>query len=118
MTLLDKRFDGRIPMETYLTAYVDDRPVRAFTTNISESGLYLNTLPGPTASERAVVGLELVLPGLPETLWIAGELRYDVAEDDYFHGHGVRFRAMADRHGRMLREFCYRARRRRERRAR
>ena len=112
MTHLDKRFDGRIPMETYLTAYIDDRPTRGFTTNISESGLFLNTLPDHPKDRLTPVGLELTLPGSRETLWIAGELRYDDRDDPMFVGHGIRFKIMGDTHGRMLREFCYRARRR------
>jgi hypothetical protein len=117
MTYLDKRFDGRIPMETYLTAYIGDRPIRGFTTNISESGLYLNTLPDDPKQRLQPVGLELALPGMRETLWIAGELRYGDLSDPTFNGHGIRFKAMAKQHSRMLREFCYQARRRHGRRA-
>ncbi len=109
MTHLDRRFDTRIPFETYLTAYVDDRPTRGFTVNISETGLYLNTLPKTSAPADRAVGIELALPGVPETIWAAGKLCYGT-EDDYFQGRGVRFTAMADRHARLVRHFCYRLR--------
>lgn len=112
MTSLDRRFDHRIPLETYLTSYVNDRPVRAFTTDISETGLYLCSLPHNPLPPLQPVGLELALPGINETLWIAGELRRD-ALDDYFYGSGIHFTAMASRHARILREYCYKARRRR-----
>ena len=114
MTDLERRFDNRIPIETYLTAYICDQPTRGFTTNISETGLYLNTLPDDPLPPFAPVGIELALPGLPETLWLAGEMCFDKI-DDYFHGRGVRFTAMAGLHGRMLREYCYRSRKRRPR---
>lgn len=109
MTQLDRRFDTRIPFETYLTAYVDDRPTRGFTVNISETGLYLNTLPKVTQANPGIVGIELELPGVPETIWAAGQLCYGT-EDDYFQGRGVKFTAMADRHARLVRQFCYRVR--------
>ncbi|MDX2023814.1 MAG: PilZ domain-containing protein [Deltaproteobacteria bacterium] len=109
MTQLDRRFDTRIPFETYLTAYVDDRPTRGFTVNISETGLYLNTLPKVTKANPGIVGIELELPGVPETIWAAGQLCYGT-EDDYFQGRGVKFTAMADRHARLVRQFCYRVR--------
>lgn len=109
MTQLDRRFDNRIPFETFLTAYVDDRPTRGFTVNISETGLYLNTLPKNQKQTPGIVGLELELPGVPETIWVAGELCFG-AEDDYFQGTGVKFTAMADRHARLVRQFCYRVR--------
>jgi hypothetical protein len=110
MTSLDRRFDTRIPFETYLTAYVNDRPVRGFTTNISETGLYLNTLPQDPLPPMTPVGVELALPDVDETLWLAGELCFD-AYDDYFQGRGVKFTAMAGLHGRILRAFCYHKRR-------
>jgi hypothetical protein len=109
MTQLDRRFDNRIPFETYLTAYVQDRPTRGFTVNLSETGLYLNTLPAAIQARSGLVGLELELPGVPETIWAAGRLCYGT-EDDYFQGRGIKFTAMADRHARLVRHFCYRAR--------
>jgi hypothetical protein len=58
------------------------------------------------------VGLEFKLPGMPETIWAAGETCRDTM-DDYFYGMGVRFTAMASLHQRMLRDYCRRVRRQR-----
>jgi hypothetical protein len=106
----ERRFDGRVPLEMYLNAYVDDRLQRGFTTNLSETGLYLNTLMHEPMPPNTPVGLEFVLPGVRETIWAAGEICFD-AFDDYFLGRGIRFTAMAGLHGRLLREYCYRVRR-------
>jgi hypothetical protein len=108
---LERRFDDRLPLETYLTAYFDDRPQRGFTVDLSERGLYLSTLAREPQPPRTPVGLELKLPGLPDVIWAAGETRRDTL-DDYFYGLGIRFVAMASRHERMLRDYCLRLRRR------
>jgi hypothetical protein len=112
MQTLDRRFGYRLPLELYLNTYVADRPTRGFTSNLSETGLYLNTLSHEPLPPRTPVGLELELPGLPETIWAAGELCYD-APDDYFNGAGIRFLRMASMHERMLRAYLRDARRRR-----
>jgi c-di-GMP-binding flagellar brake protein YcgR len=106
---LDRRFDSRIPLEIYVNAFVGDRPHRAVTANISETGLYLNTLPQDPLPPGTGVGLEFTLPGLGDSIWAAGELCYDTL-DDYFYGTGVRFTAMAGLHARLVREYCFRRR--------
>jgi hypothetical protein len=109
-TLFDnRRFDPRIPLEMYVSAYVLDQPQRAVTMDISESGLYLNALIQHPYPPRTPVGLEFELPSLGETIWAAGETCRD-SLDDYFYGLGVRFTGMANLHQRMLREYCWRAR--------
>jgi hypothetical protein len=107
---IDRRFDPRLGLEMYLNAYVDDRLQKGFTTNVSETGLYLNTLMHAPTPPLTRVGLEFTLPGTKETIWAAGEIRFD-ALDDYFLGRGVRFTAMAGLHARLLREYCYHVRR-------
>jgi PilZ domain-containing protein len=104
MALPDRRYERRVPLEMYLNAYVDDRPHRGFTVNLSESGLYLNTLSRSPLPPQTPVGLELALPGASETIWAAGRLCYDEV-DDYFYGEGIRFVAMARRHLRLLHDF-------------
>src|SRR5262245_33417798 len=99
----ERRFDRRLPMEIYLNAYVDDRLQRGFTTNLSETGVHLNTLLHAPTPPFTPVGLEFTLPGVSETIWAAGEIRYD-GLDDYFLGRGIRFTAMAGAHARLLRE--------------
>jgi hypothetical protein len=110
---LDRRYERRVPLEMYLNAYVEDRPHRGFTVNLSESGLYLNTLSRTPLPPLTSVGLELALPGARETIWAAGQLCYD-ASDDYFHGEGIRFVAMARRHLRLLHDYLTALRRRRQ----
>jgi hypothetical protein len=106
----NRRFDNRVPLEMYLNAYVDDRLQRGFTTDLSETGLRLNTLVQAPLPPLTPVGLEFELPGLRETIWAAGEICFDSA-DDYFLGRGIRFTAMAGQHARLVREYCYRLRR-------
>ena len=100
----ERRNESRVPLEMYLTTYVQDRPLRGFTANVSESGLYINTRPSSRLPQRTWLGLELELPGVPETIWAAGELCYDEL-DDYFLGNGIRFVAMARRHLGLLSAF-------------
>jgi hypothetical protein len=109
--LRNRRFDSRIPLETHVSTFVLDRPQRAATIDISESGLYLHALPRDPHPPRTPIGLEIELPGFGETIWVAGETCRD-ALDDYFYGFGVRFRDMAKLHQRMLQAYCRGARRR------
>jgi c-di-GMP-binding flagellar brake protein YcgR len=109
--LRNRRFDARIPLEMHVSTFVRDQPKRALTLDISESGLYLNSLPQDPLPPRTPVGLEIDLPGFGETIWVAGETCRDTL-DDYFYGFGVRFMDMANLHQRMLRAYCLGARRR------
>jgi hypothetical protein len=112
MESLDRRYGYRLPLEIYINSYVADRPARGYTSNLSETGLYLNTLVHEPLAPRTAVGLEFALPGMDDTIWAAGELCYD-AVDDYMNGSGIRFVAMAGLHERMLREYLKSARRQR-----
>ena len=102
----DRRFDGRLPVEIRLNAYVGDRLQRGFTTNLSETGLFLHTLMHEPLPPFTPVGLEFTLPGNPEIIWVGGEIRFDTL-DDYLLGRGIRFTAMADLHARMIRHYCF-----------
>jgi hypothetical protein len=111
MSVRDRRLGFRIPLEMFLNKYVKDRPFRALTTNVSDTGIHLNLVRGaPLCRDTRVVGLEFELPGTGEIIWARGEICYD-ALDDYFHGTGVRFTAMPRLHAHMLREFCVERRR-------
>jgi c-di-GMP-binding flagellar brake protein YcgR len=107
----NRRFDSRIPLEMYVSAYMLDQPQRAVTLDISESGLYLNALVQHPYPPHTPVGIEFSLPSIGETIWAAGETRRDTV-DDYFYGVGIRFTRMAKLHQRMLREYCWSSRRR------
>jgi hypothetical protein len=110
MSSQERRFDGRVSLEMYVNAFVDDKLQRGFTTNVSETGLYVNTLMHEPLPPMTPVGLEFTLPGLGESIWAAGEICFDTL-DDYFLGRGIRFTAMAKLHARLLREYCYHVRR-------
>jgi hypothetical protein len=102
----ERRLCGRLPLQMYLTAYVQEEARRGFTTNLSDQGLYLNTLrDAPPLPPFSPVGLEFELPGIPVIIWAAGEICFD-REDDYFLGQGIRFTAMARRHRRLIHDFC------------
>jgi hypothetical protein len=105
----NRRFDSRIPLEMYVSAYLLDQPQRAVTLDISESGLYLNALMQKPYPPRTPIGLEFKLPTIGEAIWVAGETCRD-SLDNYFYGFGVRFTQMANLHKRMLREYCWKAR--------
>ena len=94
-----------------LNQYINDRPFRALTANVSESGVFLNLVKGaPFCRDTRVVALEFKLPGTEETIWARGEICYDQI-DQYFHGTGVKFTAMPVRHARLLRDYCVEKRR-------
>jgi hypothetical protein len=95
----------------FLNEYVQDRAHRAFSVNISETGMYLNKVIQPMSRQSRVVGLEFELPGTGELVWARGEVAYD-SIDEYFHGQGVRFTGMPRAHARMLRDYCVEKRRR------
>jgi hypothetical protein len=102
----DRRFDTRLPVEIRLNAYVGDRLQRGFTTNLSETGLFLHTLMHEPLPPFTPVGLEFTLPSNQEVIWAAGEIRFDTL-DDYLLGRGIRFTAMAGLHARMIRHYCF-----------
>lgn len=107
----NRRLGFRVPVEIFINQYINDRPFRALTTNISDSGLYLNLVKGaPFCRDTRVVGLEFTLPETSETIWARGEVCYDQI-DPYFHGTGVKITAMPRRYARLLRDFCVETRR-------
>jgi hypothetical protein len=97
-------------MEIFLNEYVQDRPHRALTVNISETGLYANKVISSLSRHSRVIGLEFELPGTGEIVWARGEICHDVL-DDYFHGQGIRFTGMPRVHMKMLRDYCIEKRR-------
>jgi hypothetical protein len=101
----NRRFDGRIPLEMHISTYLNDQHKRGFTSDISESGLYLNTLIQDPHLPRTPLGLEFKLPGMSDSIWAVGEMCRD-KYDDFFYSVGLRFTRMANSHQRMLTDYC------------
>jgi c-di-GMP-binding flagellar brake protein YcgR len=93
-----------------VTSYVHDRPVRGLATNLSDSGMSLSAISMLAPPPGLVVGLELDVPGMNESIWAAAQICYR-KDDRIASGLGVRFVAMARSHARMIREFCIEMRR-------
>jgi hypothetical protein len=110
MALSNRRIGARVPLEILITEYVNDRPHRALTSNVSETGVYLNKVLAPLERRSKVIGLELKLPGTSETIWARGEICHD-SLDEYFHGQGVRFTGMPKVWARLVRDWCVEKRR-------
>lgn len=106
----DRRFGYRIPLEVMFTSYVRDRPVRALSADLSDSGMGLATVSGLAPPPGAVVAVELDLPGGGDSIWARGEITH-TRPGDLASGLGLRFVAMARGHARMLRDFVVEARR-------
>jgi hypothetical protein len=106
----ERRLGFRIPFETMVTSYVHDRPVRGIANNLSDSGINLSALSLLAPPPGLVVGLELELPQVEESIWASGQICY--RKDDHLaSGLGVRFLAMAKSQARIVRDFCIEMRR-------
>jgi c-di-GMP-binding flagellar brake protein YcgR len=111
--LRDRRIGIRVPFETFLTQYIADRPYRSLCEDLSETGVRITrvALPGlRLAPSDRVVGLELELPGLGETIWARGEVCHE-ARSPALTQAGIRFDDMPRIHARLLRDFCHERRR-------
>ena len=106
----DRRLGFRIPFETMVTSYVHDRPVRGLVTNLSDSGLNLSAISMLAPPPGLVVGVELEVPGVDDSIWAAARV-CDRKDDRMASGLGMRFVAMARSHARMIRDFCIEMRR-------
>lgn len=106
----ERRLGYRIPFETMVTSYVHDRPVRGLTSNLSDTGLSISAISMLAPPPGLVVGLEIDLPGVDDSIWASGQICYR-KNDHMASGLGVRFVAMAKSQARMIRDFCIEARR-------
>jgi hypothetical protein len=100
----NRRVDNRLRLQVYLNEYIKDREYRALAMDISESGLSIQKLTEPVVPHAPVVGLEIELPGTSELIWAAAEPCFDAVGTD-FHVSGLRFRGMARKHQRLLRDY-------------
>lgn len=106
----ERRLGYRIPFESLVTSYVHDRPIRGLATNLSDSGLNMSAISMVAPPPGLVVGLELEIPGVDDSIWAAGRICYR-NDDRLASGLGVRFIAMAKSHARMIRDYCIEMRR-------
>jgi c-di-GMP-binding flagellar brake protein YcgR len=93
-----------------VTSYVRDRPVKAITTDLSDSGVSMSAINLLAPPPGTRVGLELMIPGVDDSIWAAGEICYR-RNHELAAGLGVRFIAMARSQARLVRDFCIEARR-------
>ena len=106
----DRRLGYRIPFESMVTSYVHDRPIRALASNISDTGINMSSISMLAPPPGLVVGLEIDLPGMDESIWASGQICY--RKDDHLaSGLGVKFVAMARSQARIVRDFCIEMRR-------
>lgn len=106
----DRRLGFRVPFETMVTSYVHDRPVRALASNLSDTGINMSSISMLAPPPGLVVGLEIDLPGLSDSIWASGQICYR-KDDRMASGLGVRFLAMARSQARIVRDFCVESRR-------
>lgn len=106
----ERRLGYRIPFESMVTSYVQDRPIRGLATNLSDSGLNMSTISMVAPPPGVIVPLEIDLPGMGESIWASGRICYR-QDDRMASGLGVRFIAMAKSQARMVRDFCIEMRR-------
>jgi hypothetical protein len=107
----DRRFGYRIPFEGMVTSYVRDRPVRALASNLSDAGLSMSAIAMLAPPPGLVVGVELDLPGMNESIWASARICHR-SDDRLASGLGLRFVAMATSQARAIRDFCVEMRRR------
>jgi len=108
--LQDRRLGFRVPFETMVTSYVHDRPVRGLVTNLSDSGMNVSAISMLAPPPGLVVGIELDVPGMSESIWASAQVCYR-SDDRMASGLGMRFVAMAKAHARIIRELCIEMRR-------
>lgn len=107
----DRRLGFRIPFEAMVTSYVRDRPIRGLAANLSDTGISMSAVAMLAPPPGALVGLELELPGIDDSIWALGQICYR-KDDRLASGLGVRFVEMARSQARLVRDFCQDVRRR------
>jgi hypothetical protein len=106
----ERRLGYRIPFESMVTSYVHDRPIRALASNLSDTGINMSSISMLAPPPGLVVGLEIDLPGMDESIWASGQICYR-KDDRMASGLGVKFVAMAKCQARIVRDFCIEMRR-------
>jgi c-di-GMP-binding flagellar brake protein YcgR len=106
----ERRLGYRIPFETMVTSYVHDRPIRGLSGDLSDTGMSMSAISMLAPPPGLVVGLEIDLPGMTDSIWASGQICYR-KDDRMASGLGVRFLAMAKSQARMIRDYCIESRR-------
>ena len=106
----DRRLGYRIPFETMVTSYVHDRPIRGLSQNLSDTGMSMSAISMVAPPPGLVVGLEIDIPGINDSIWASGQICYR-KDDRMASGLGVRFLAMARSQARTIRDYCIESRR-------
>ncbi len=106
----ERRLGYRIPYEAMVTSYVYDRPIRGLSQNLSDTGMNMSAISLVAPPPGLVVGLEIDIPGIDDSIWASGQICYR-KDDRMASGLGVRFVAMAKSQARMIRDFCIESRR-------
>ena len=106
----DRRLGYRVPFEAMVTSYVHDRPIRGLSQNLSDTGMNMSAISLVAPPPGLVVGLEIDLPGIADSIWASGQICYR-KDDRMASGLGVRFLAMAKSQARTVRDFCIESRR-------
>lgn len=104
MGTVNRRNDFRIYLQMFMNEHLADRSHRCMSVNLGPNGLLLNRLILPFQRTSPIVGLEFELPGTSEVVWARGEVRYD-SFDQYFHGTGIQFTGMAEKHHRLIQDY-------------
>ena len=73
-TLQERRLGYRIPFETMVTSYVHDRPIRGLTGDLSDTGISLSAISMLAPPPGLVVGLEINLPEVEDSIWASGQI--------------------------------------------
>jgi hypothetical protein len=100
----ERRHGERQPVGFYIDQFLDEELLRYFATDLSVHGLHLETPSGGRRHTPRTLQLEIRLPKLSEVIWASAEVVHERA-DTLFHGRGVRFTAMTQRHTQCLREW-------------
>lgn len=108
MERLYRRKHFRVPIRLFVDQFRGQEHWVGVSYNLSPGGVYLCQRPQPIPSE---LGIELELPGLPDSIWTRAEVR-SVGDHGGFMGIGLAFTAMASAHERMLQSWVRTTRRR------
>ena len=108
--MLDRRLGYRIPYSSMLTSYVRDRPLRLLASDMSDQGLCVAAVTGRMPAHGEAMCVEIELPELDETIWASAKV-CNRRPDDLVTGLGLRLVAMAQRHARLIRDYCVESRR-------